>query len=69
LWPSTPLLLVSFCAVAFQLALAAFWLPVTEQFQLLPTAEPVVLPRLLSVSPRSKQYDHCASALALPSAM
>ena len=40
---------------------AAFRLPATEQSQLLPTALPtVVLPRLVSVSPRSKQYDHLA---------
>ena len=50
-------------AVAFQLGSVAFRLPGTEQFQLL------AAPRLVSVSPRSKQYSHCASAVALPSAV
>ena len=50
-------------AVAFQLGSAAFRLPGTEQSQAL------AAPRLVSVSPRSKQYSHCASALALPSAV
>src|SRR5215470_13108733 len=54
---------ISFCAVAFQLISAAFKLPGTEQSQLL------AAPRLVSVSPRSKQYSHCASALPLPSAV
>src|ERR1044071_3689462 len=51
---------ISFCAVAFQLGSAAFKLPGTEQSHWL------VAPRLVSVSPRSKQYSHCASALLLP---
>ena len=60
---------MSLVAVAFQLTSAAFRLPVTEQFQLLPTAPPTtVLPRLVSVSARSKQYSHWARPLALPSA-
>ena len=55
---------ISFCAVVFQLGSAAFWLPGTEQSQPLAAS-----PRLVSVSPRSKQYSHCASALALPIAV
>jgi hypothetical protein len=50
---------MSFCAAALQLGSAEFALPVTEQSQLLPSVPPtMVLPRLVSVSPRSKQYDH-----------
>src|SRR5262245_20456499 len=45
-----------------------FALPGTEHSQLLPTPlVGVVLPRLVSASARSKQYSHCASAVALPS--
>ena len=48
-------------AVAFQLGSAALRLPGTEQSHMF------AAPRLVSVSARSKQYSHCASALALPS--
>src|SRR3954470_11824734 len=73
-WPRVPtpapLAGSSFIAAAFQLGSALFALPGTEQSQLLPSGLPtLVLPRLVSVSPRSKQYDHCASAVALPSAL
>src|SRR5258708_572163 len=53
---------MSFCPVAFQLGSAALRLPGTEQ------SKALVTPRLVSVSPRSKQYSHFASASALPSA-
>src|SRR5262245_9952640 len=74
MWPLVPLPVplagMSFCAVGFQLGSAALRLPVTEQSQLLPTVPPtVVLPRLVSVSARSKQYSHCDSAVALPTAL
>src|SRR5207244_4085928 len=49
--------------VAFQLGSAAFRLLGTEQSYAL------AAPRLVSPSARSKQYSHCASALALPSAV
>ena len=48
--------------MAFQLGSAALALPGTEQSYMF------AAPRLVSVSARSKQYSHCASALALPSA-
>ena len=62
-WPRSPVPAppagISFCATALQLGSASLALPVTEQFQLLPSVPPTtVLPRLVSVSPRSKQYDH-----------
>ncbi len=63
-----PLAGISFWAVVLQLTSALLLLPATLQVQLLPMALPVLLPRLVSVSPRSKQSLHCANALALPSA-
>jgi hypothetical protein len=63
-WPRSPLPAppagISLAAFAFQLGSAAFALPGTEQSQFWPP------PRLLSVSLRSKQYDHWLSAVASP---
>ena len=66
-----PLPVISnFCAAAFQSALPELTPPEKSQLQLLPMPlVVVVLPRLVSVSLRSKQYDHCARAVALPSAV